>query len=219
MTRLINLLLVVVIIAGIVRLRRQQRELAEVTAEHGRLAAMYGALPVKDPSKYLITRIETGEPRHYLWRCYFPAITNLEKRAAFADGGKISGSYTSSDAREDLVRCRFELDTGVLTADLLGSGGGSRFGYGGKELSAFFFEHWDELDVELLAADGTVEVPTDQVLPFVTIRIPDALIEKLPERSRRWFSRDGASSQLFYMLYGTKEAFAAYDRNQQSGSP
>ena len=52
---------------------RQRNVLADLQAEYQPLAAQFGAIPVVDPKKYLVTRVETDDPMHFLWRVYYPA--------------------------------------------------------------------------------------------------------------------------------------------------
>jgi hypothetical protein len=212
-TRFINLLLLLAIVAGAVNLVRLQRQHAALDVEHRRLAERYGTLDVKDSAKYLVTRIETGDPTHFLWRCYIPAGLPIEERCSLGGGGKSTGGTHFADAGEYLYRCRIDLSKESLRVHIMDRGGGGLFGSGSPSLVAFLKDHGDELDIEVLAAEGTVEIATDEVLQFLTIRIPERLQPELVQRT------GNRTSIVVQMMHGTKEAFQAFDAAQAEDSP
>ena len=219
MTRFVNLLLLLAIVAGAVNLVRLQQQYTALDAEHRQLADRYGALDVKDPAKYLVTRIETGDPTHFLWRCYCPAGLRIEERCSLGTGMKTSGSTQFADAGEYLYRCRIELGEESLKVHVMDRGGGGLFGSGPASYVAFLKDHWDELDIESLAAEGTVEISTDEVLPFLTIRIPEHLRAVLVSRTSKQFAQGKTIHTVVQMVYGTKEAFQAFDAKRSENSP
>jgi hypothetical protein len=202
MTRIINCLLLVSALAGLVMLVRQRQTLEVVREKHDRLAAKYGVLDVKDPSKYLITRIDTGDPSHFLWRCYYPANLQVQEVIALGRGGRSTGSTFHLDAGESLQRCRFEFQEENVLVHYMDRGGGGLIGFAPKELVALLKEHWEELQIDVLASDGTIELPIDQALPFLTIRVPPDLLPELPPQLRDRY----ATGYVFQMMYGTEEA-------------
>jgi hypothetical protein len=215
MTRIINCLVLVSALAGFVMLVRQRQTLEVVREEHDRLAAKYGVLDVKDPSKYLITQIDTGDPNHFLWRCYYPAKLRVKEVIALGQGGRTTGSTFRLDAGESLQRCRFEFQEEHALMHYMDRGGGGRMSFAPKELVAMLKEHWDELQIDVLASEGTIELPIDQALPFLTIRIPPELLAELPPQLRDRY----ATGYVFQMLYGTEEAVAAVEEKQVGNAP
>jgi hypothetical protein len=218
-TRFVNLLLLIAIVVGAVNLVRLRQQHAALDDEHRRLADRYGALDVKDPAKYLVTRIETGDPTHFLWRCYCPAGLRMEERCSLGSGMKSSGSSQFAEAGEHLYRCRIELGEEFLRVHTMDRGGGGLVGSGPASYVAFLKDHWDELDIESLAAEGTVELSTDEVLPFLTIRIPEHLRPELVRRTGKQFAQGTTIQTVVQMVYGTREAFQAFDARRSENSP
>lgn len=201
MPRIINILLSVIALAGLMMLVRQRQTFSALKEQHDRLAAKYGVLEVKDPSKYAIERLETADLNHFLWRCYFPASLQIKEVVSIGPGARSMGSSYRSQSSEFLMRCRFQFEDEQISVHYIERGGAGRMSFR-SDLVPFLKEHWDELEFEALASDGAVELATDQPLPFLTIRIPDHLISELPKHLQNQFS----SGVLFEMLYGTAEA-------------
>ncbi len=217
MTRFVNTILLLAIIAGIYVLLRDHDTLAEVRTRRDQLAAKYGELKVKDTDKYLITRIDTGDPAHFLWRCYYPEQLNVQERQSFGTGGRTSGSSTHSSAGEFLHRCRFSFDDQHLSAHVMDRGGGGRLGISDPILVAFMKDHWNELEFQVLAEQGTMEISTDEVLSFLTIRIPEHLLQQIQDfGSSRYLQKRLSSGNLFEMQYGTQESFEIFDADASS---
>lgn len=210
MTRILNLLLIVASAVALVLLVGQRRELGRLESEHDRLASRYGILDVQDPSQFVVLRIATDDPRHFAWRVHYPANLRIQEYHRFAAGGRIGGSSMYSDAGEYLHRCRFEFTPRTLLVHLLDRSGGGRMGIGNKNLREFLSEHWDELDIDVLAETGTVTVSTDEVLPFLVISIPEHLRDELVERFGQRDAKRYLNQPLFESVYGTKQAIEAY---------
>lgn len=211
MTRIINTLLIVVALAGLAKLSHQRQEFHYLKKRHDRLADKYGVLDVQDSSKYIVRRLETADPKHFLWRCYFPAGLNVTEVVSMRGGMQSSGSTFRRDASEFLQRCRFKFGDSGISVHYMERGGGGRFDFNAP-IALFLKEHWDELEFEVLAEDGdTIEIPTDQALSFLTIRIPRPLIAELPKNLREEY----ASGIVFQMLYGTDEAIAALKKKPE----
>jgi hypothetical protein len=215
MTRFINVLLIVLALVGMTRLLRERQTLSELKRRHAPLAATYGVLEVTDPSKYVVQRLETGDPQHFLWRCYFPARLQIKEMISIGPGSQSSGSSYHLTAGQSLTRCRFDFRSGGVSVHNMDRGGGGRVSISSGEIAKLMKEHWEELEIEVLASDGAVELPIDQALPFLTVRIPKQLIAELPEHLQKQYS----TGPLFQMLYGTEEAVEALQERQAGSSP
>ena len=187
---------------------RQRNVLADLQAEYQPLAAQFGAIPVVDPEKYLVTRVETDDPMHFLWRVYYPAGVKVIERDG-SGGSSSSGSTSYSQAVERFYRCRLELDEAYLYVHTLDRGGGSKMSVGSSEMATFVQERWDELDIEAL--EGTVELATDRVLPFLRVRVPENLWNEFEQTVGAGQVKRYRDHCLFQSLRGTKEAFENYD--------
>ena len=215
MIRVLNSFLCVSIAIGIILLVSQRIELASLKAELAPLVAKHGALIVEDPDKYLITKIETGDSKHFLWRVYHPAGLNLLYRSGTTNGSNSTGTSQNSSSYESLYRIRFEFIEDRLYVDSLSNTGGSKISIGGKKLVKFLEHYWEELDIEALANDATTELATDELLSLLTIRVPDDLWGKFEKAmgNRAKHYREG----LFYSQRGTQEAFTQYEQQSQAG--
>ena len=214
MARIFNILLVIAILCGVVLLVKRTSKLKVLRAEHSRLSADYGVLDVKDPSKFLITRIETNDPMHFLWRCYYPAGLRVNERVGF---GKFSGGGMTnfSGSGEYLHRVHFQFRDGRIYADIGDRGGGGSQGTAQHAgLIAFLKEHWSDLEIKVLAADGTVAIPPDQALEFLKIEIPEKLMPEFEQRAGKPIADRYRNHPFYRALYGTPKAMADYDRLQ-----
>lgn len=214
MQRIINSILFIAIAVGVVQLVRSQRALTIVQAEHARLSGKYGSLEVKDPSKFLVHRVDTGDSKHFLWHCYIPAGLRLEKRYGFG-ASRSSGSRSMyADAGTYLYRCRFDVYENTLRAHLMERGGGGRHGFNRKPVLDFVLEHWDELEFDVIAEDGEATVDTSEALNFLTIRIPDSMRADFEAAVGKKLARRYGDVPFFHMQYGTSEAFEAADKRE-----
>ena len=213
MTRILNILLLIAIIGGIVLSVKRTSKLGALQAEHDRLAAQYGALDVKDPTKFLITRIETDDPQHFMWRCYYPAELKVNERTGFRSAN-LGGSTTYSNSGEYLHRVRFDLRSDHVRVHHAGRGGGGQlYALNAREVN-FLKDHWNDLEFQVLASEGTVEVDPSEPLEFLTIRIPKDLMPEFQKRVGRRTSNKRKNKPYFTMVYGTNEAMFAYDKRQ-----
>ncbi|MFK8112828.1 MAG: hypothetical protein AB8B91_11530 [Rubripirellula sp.] len=128
MTRMVNAGLLLAFVVGLYGLVRERETLARVRSERDDLAIKYGMLEIKDAKKYMITRVETGDPAHLLWRCHYPEQLNVKERQGFGIGGSTSGSRSRSAAGEFLQRCRFEFSETQITAHVMDRGGWFAYG-------------------------------------------------------------------------------------------
>ncbi|TWU49101.1 hypothetical protein [Rubripirellula reticaptiva] len=211
MQRIINVLLLLVIVVGVVQLVRKQRNLTIVQAEHSRLAQPYGLLEVKDKSKFLIKRVKTDDPKHFLWHCYCPTNVELEERSGFGRPKKC-GSSTFVNDDTYLIRCRFDVRDGVLRAHIIERMGYGRRDFDRKPVLEFVNQHWNELELDVLATAADLTLDTTQVLNFLTIRIPESLRVDFTQQVGETLAKQYTEEPFFQMLYGTPEAFVSYDQ-------
>ncbi|NND96049.1 MAG: hypothetical protein HKN47_01830 [Pirellulaceae bacterium] len=212
MTRILNTLLILVIVIGMVTWVRQRQSIGHQEREYQRLAANYGVLDVQDSKKFLVTRIDTDDPMHFLWRVYYPAKISILERESFADSGKSGGSFTNIAAREQLFRIRIEFTDTAIRAHILDGSGGSLLSYNRAQSTDFLKAHWQDLEFDVLAADGTRKFDTDEVLPFLRVRLPDDLIEELDRSVSTKIAESLKREPIFESLRGTPEAFEQWDR-------
>ena len=176
MNRAINFLLCVAILIGLVMFFRAQSNLNWLQSEHDRLATKFGDLEVKDPDKFYIKRLETDNEMDFLWRVWRPSNVSLEYRSNWGVGNRSSGSNQFADGRESLFRCKIVPTEKGFQVHRVGENQAGSSGMGDKVLKDFLLDHWSELEIETVA-DG--EHDRDQMLRFLTIRIPPELLEKL----------------------------------------
>ena len=217
MARILNILLAIAILCGVVLLVKRTSKLSELRAEHDRLAVEFGALDVKDPSKYLITRVETGDPMHFQWRCYYPPGLKVNERFGFKSTNS-GGSTGNTGAGEYLHRVRFEVRKDHIRVHQNDRGGGGRLSALNAKWVEFLKDHWGELEFQVLASEGPVEVDTHQALEFLTIRIPKDLLPELEQRMGHRIDDKDHKDPFFQAVYGTGEAMAAFDMQQKKAT-
>jgi len=217
-TRVLKGLLVLILIVGLVRLAILRSELSELSEEYERLAKNYGALDVRDPSKFLITHVETGDPLHFLWRCYYPPGLSVEEKCGFGIPFR-DGMTMFSNPGEYLLRQRFEFERGRLVAHTLERGGGGRESYADTDVTEFLKRHWNELEFDLLAKDGPQEIATSKTIRLLTIRVPENLLAELEQRAGVQAVDRLRSAPLYQATYGTPGAFQAESEKNSGGTP
>ena len=152
MTRFINIILMLITLAGVGMLLRQRSAHSTVRSEFDRLSKQYGVLDVANPDNYYVNFVETGDQ---------------------------FGSSTSSISDEKVAR--------------------------------FVEDHWGELDIDILATEGPVEIDRDKPVRLMTIRIPDDLLDEFVElmgpdshyaKRPEWMERP-----ILQVVFGTEQAF------------
>lgn len=212
MKRIVNVVLILATAAGLVQLVRGQIKLSHVQAEHQRLREKYGSLDVLDSDQYLVRRVETDDPMHFLWMVHYPSGLHIDKR--FAIGGSISSSSSMhASAGEFLLRCRFELSDHSLSVHQLGRGGSSRHNFNHQDVFPFVRDHWNELEFSVLAEQGTRQIHSDKLMPMLTVRIPESLHQELIEKVGAEIAKQYIDNPLIQLTYGTPQAF------QEHGQP
>lgn len=212
--RVINGTLLLIAVVGIVDLLRARSELRGIRAEHDRLADRFGAVDVEDPEKFYIRRINTGEPFHFAWRFYQPDELEIETRRRGLHGNT-GWSRSSGRHGEGIMRLRFRFEETGLRVFNKTTSGSSTSGFGNPALAEFLKTHWDALQVDVIADEGTVEADPEQILKFLSIRIPESLLAEAQEAIGRAAS-DPKNNTLFDLRVGTVDA---WQNAEQSDEP
>jgi hypothetical protein len=171
-----------ILVGGALAIRSGQKH-SGLRAEYRRLATAVGELNVEDPEKIWIVALDTGDPMHFAWRVYLPANFKLQVNHS---SGSFSSSY--SDPMEFIARVRFrgDDDDAIHVYKQFGSGS-SLMRYAHNESARFVRDHWEQLQVEQLGADGMVAVDREEAVDLFRIRLPDTLREQaqaeLPKHS------------------------------------
>jgi hypothetical protein len=216
--RLLNVLFLFLISAGLVRLMTRNQVFRHFTVENQRLAAKVGELDVKDPSKYLIKRLATDDPMEFLWLCYDPNQA-IELRMDSSSGGRSSTWSSAVVPNEKLRRCRFDVKNGSLSIHFLQSSGGSSstsISSDSRHIS-FLCEHWSELDFNFVANNGPQEIDANQVVTLVEIRIPEHFRDEFNGIAGQSRSQVPSEPWRMKIEYGSKEAFEL--RDKQNAAP
>ena len=66
MAKFVNQIFVLLLVGGLARMFMQSQSHTRLENEHRRLAVMHGELDIKDSNKYLVTRVDTGDPMQFL---------------------------------------------------------------------------------------------------------------------------------------------------------
>ena len=153
----------------------------QLRTEHDRLAEKYGVLQVNDPNKYLIrfTESESGL-RELNWRVYYPPLDSVL--------GSQSTGMTSPNAHRhepdygDIrISAKFRFQDGAARAFVVVGSYRSARPIKPRVLAPFFEEHWDDLEFEILGEEMPLEFEPDQILQVLTIKVPERLLQQLPE--------------------------------------
>ena len=131
---------------------------------------------------------------------------------------KLGGTTSFTNSGEYLHRIRFEMHEKRVRVHRAERGGGGSKSVPNAKLAQFLKEHWNKLDVQVLATDGSVEIDTDRALEFLTIRIPKDLLPELEQRAGKRIADRYRDAPFYQAIYGTPKAMADYDRQQAEGS-
>ena len=188
MYRAIDLLLLVAAIVGGVLAWRSDGECRRLRKEYDRLCQLTGELEIKDPSKVHVKAIDTGEPLHFAWHCYFPPNTKMQ----WSTGSGGSSSW-SSQAVQCIVRVRFHKDKSGEMRVYQKYHGGSSFG---SLHVGSAFERPEELEIEQLGTDKLVTFSPNESIVFLKLTATEDLQKKVPKYLRK--------SRVFPVLYQLK---------------
>ncbi len=215
MSRFINGIFVLAAIIGFGMLMRQRSVLAELRQEHDRLSDRFGVLDVKDPNKFYVLRLDTGDSKEFLWRVYRPTVNSMQYRET-GIGGSSSGSNSSGlgmKAEDSIYRYRFIFQDDHVDIHRLTGTGNSRSGISPPVLTEFLKKHWDELDIQVLE-DGEYDV--DEPLRFLKLCVPEFLLDELKEdlQEKKWYYDRIAKEPVYEIVVGTDAAFEKLDAEE-----
>jgi hypothetical protein len=175
-------LLVAALIVGLALAWRTGRERATLRAQHQALVAEVAELPDADAALVRIQALPTGDPMDFTWRFHLPAGYPLDLRT-----GSGSCWSTNSDAIEGIGRVRFRPDdNGRLMVYKQFGGGSGLMSIGNPAFGRYIREHWHELRVEQIGANGATTLRPDEVALVLRLTLPDARVEELKRDHSDW---------------------------------
>ncbi|NND96043.1 MAG: hypothetical protein HKN47_01800 [Pirellulaceae bacterium] len=75
------------------------------------------------------------------------------------------------------------------------------------------------MDFQVLGQTDTAEVPTDEVVHLMIIRVPEHLLTRLPMQGNPDPATRYATEPLFELYFGTREAVGAMKEARDGESP
>ena len=214
MKSVLNGLLILAASVGILMLASEWQTLSQLQRECDRLSDRYGYLDIKDPNKFSVMRLKTGDPWEFTWRVYRPSVQDMRYRITSGTGSVQSGTNSSSTGlqpSESIVRYRFLPEEDHIDLHRITESGSGRMSIGDSQLTSFLKDNWEEL--EFLPIENG-EHAIDEPLPFLTIRIPDLLLDALLEQ-QPWHKRL-ADRPLIEIVIGTGQAFDQLDAEKEN---
>jgi hypothetical protein len=177
--RAIDWLLLIAVLIGGALTWQTGRERSRLAETHARLARLTGDLPVADPAKVYVQALDTGEPRHFAWRVYYPPNYTQVLRLSYGGGGT---SYASNSS-EFIARVVFREDErGLFQVYTHFSGGSSRSSFEDKVLAELLRGRWDKIRVEQLGAPKLAVLTPDQPAILLRLTLPDDLRDEARKR-------------------------------------
>lgn len=172
--QLIDLGLVILIFVAITVVWWRAGVERDLRADYERLYSDVGELTVPDPNKAYVRALETGDPLHFAWRCYFPANYPY----SFSDSAGSGLETSTSTATEFVLRIRYRCDErGQWHHFKKLSTGTSAGNLGNQRFSQFLSAHWKRLRVERLGERGVEELPENAPATLLRFSVPDDLLE------------------------------------------
>lgn len=177
MRRGVELVLIAAIAIGGYLAWRTGQERGRLQRTFDRLARRAGDLEVGDPNQVHLRAFPTGEPMHFAWRVYLPAMYPARVRVR---AGQSSEDASGSRGRpmESIARVRFREDEdGVLNVYWTFAGYGIRQAVGDRAFATLLRGRWDDVAVEQLGGDGLVGLDPDRSTTLLRLRLPPDLQE------------------------------------------
>jgi hypothetical protein len=177
-----DLVLLAVVMSGGVLAWRTGNERARLEAQHRRLVAAAGDLPVEDPTLIYLKALDTGDPLHFAWRVHLPANANLKLQSRSVNGWS-GGSWSGSAPMDFIARVRFREDEqGMVNVYTRYVGSSSRSSIGSPMLARLLRDHARELKVEQAGTSGVATLDPNMKKPMVLLRLalPESLHDELP---------------------------------------
>jgi hypothetical protein len=212
MTRFINIILIIITLAGVGMLLRQRSAHSTVRSEFDRLSKQYGVLDVADPDKYYVNYVESEDPYCFRWRVYVPPINNMIEALSTKSGDQSSstGGGGGFESVEYLHLCRIRFEPKCLVY-VRGRFGTSTSSVSDEKVARFVEDHWEDLDVDILGAKGPVEIDRDKPVRLISILIPDdlqgELLELIGEESPNAKNPKWKERPVLEVVFGSEQAF------------
>jgi hypothetical protein len=170
--RLLDAVLLLVVLAGAIAAWQTGRERSRLSERYERLVRITGDLPVDDPTKVYIQRLETGKPLDFAWRVHLPPNFNS---AIWSSTGIQSTGWARS-ASDFLARVRIrEEENGLLQIYERFARSSSRSSFGDEALAQLLRGRWGAIRVEQLGAAGPAELKPGQAAVRLRLTLPDEL--------------------------------------------
>ncbi len=201
--KILNTTLLVVTVIGALLAYRAGNEHREVLAEHTRLEAKVGRLPIRDRSKLHVLSLETGDDLLYTWRVYIPADFAFYCHSSRGQRGWRAGSDTPY---ERVYRLRLRVsDDGVLQVyeDCFGSS--TMLDIGDRKFAEFIRERWNEVAVEQLGANKIAVIDADEVATLLRITLSDELMKEAKRKFGNSLMGHDENS-LYHIRIGSRKA-------------
>ncbi len=200
--RLLNLSLLIAAVIGGVLAYRVAVKHRGLSAEHRRLEAKVGSLPIEDPTRIHIRALDTDEECSFAWRVYVPAGLGI----MWQHGG---GSATSWDiaARHFIAQLRIrQSENGCLEVFTSQAGGSGKFQLGNQALADLLRDRWSDISVEQLGTEGVVVLEPDTVATLLRLTLPDDLKQQAKRRVGEAVMRQFQAG-LLDIRFGSDQAF------------
>lgn len=202
MTKFFNAILILIILVAGGRLAMQGQQHRALVQEQNQLVEKLDGFKVRDRSKYFVQMVDTGDPVRFMWRIHVPGgfQTQFLTKIGSKRGDTCRSFGFTRQGSLERVSVSFECAGDFLRVDTQTLHNGSCFGHGSAELVAFFQQHWNDLEVEILGKEEPVEIDANQFVNLLSIKIPDELHGKLEAQfgkkvarrfSSKWFCRIG----------------------------
>ena len=168
MVRTLNILLLLVTLAGLLFAWQARSEYDAARGEHQRLTAKVGRLPIEDESKAHVTALDTDDPLDFSWIVYLPAKFKAKWESVVLHGRSSTTNGGHSEAQTEIVRVRFRKMDGqwhVWRKFINSSGTHSINNIQFGEL----LDQSESLDIKQLGRDGVVTIEPDEVVTLLEI--------------------------------------------------
>lgn len=180
MSKVINIVFLIVTAVFVFMLVRANQAGQELKTEHDRLAAKFGSLPIEDESQFSILNIPGEKTQVFQWRAYVPSLPGGLGQLVRTSGGHARSSGSpNAEPKEIRIFAKYREVEGraEFYYQIDGSSTVQRFD---AKMGSFLVDHWNELDFEVMAESGPMNVSPSEVLRVLSVRIPERLHGELP---------------------------------------
>ncbi|MDA1050720.1 MAG: hypothetical protein O3C40_09610 [Planctomycetota bacterium] len=107
MSRILNILLLLTIIAGVYFVTHASTKYNATRDEYTRLTAKVRRLPIEDAAKVHVLALETNDPLDFAWQVYTPPKFNSKWEITDFRNGSNSSSSMQHESQTEIFRVRF----------------------------------------------------------------------------------------------------------------